>query len=69
MPSLQAAPDLGLVVAGGLCAENIEELLTPLLPGWAHVSIDAEGRLRDEEDVLDVGAAQAYLEAAVQLLK
>ena len=63
-----AAPDLGLVVAGGLCAENIEELLSPLLPGWAHVSIDAEGRLRDGDDVLDVGAAVAYVEAARRLL-
>ncbi len=63
-----AAPDLGLVVAGGLSAANIAELLSPLLPRWAGVSIDAEGRLRDEEDRLDVAAAQSYLEAAVNLL-
>lgn len=63
-----AAPELGLVVAGGLCADNIEELLSPLLPLWSHVSIDAEGRLRDAEDVLDVGAAVAYLGVAVNLL-
>ena len=63
-----AAPDLGLVVAGGLCADNIAVLLSPLLPQWAHVSIDAEGRLRDRDDVLDVGAATAYLRAAVNLL-
>ncbi len=64
-----AAPELGLVVAGGLCADNIDELLSPLLPQWGHVSIDAEGRLRDGEDVLDVGAARAYVEGAMGLLK
>ena len=63
-----AAPDLGLVVAGGLCADNINELLTPLLPQWSRVSIDAEGRLRNGDDVLDVGTAAAYLRAAVGLL-
>ena len=63
-----AAPDLGLVVAGGLCAENVSELLSPMLPRWAGVSIDAEGRLRDGNDVLDVGAAVAYLRAAAELL-
>ena len=64
-----AAPDLGLVVAGGLCADNMAELLSPLLPEWGNVSIDAEGRLRDGNDVLDVGVAVAYLEAALGLLK
>ena len=63
-----ATPDLGLVVAGGLCADNIEELLSPLLPRWGYVSIDAEGRLRDGDDVLDVGAAVDYLRAALNLL-
>lgn len=64
-----AAPDLGLVVAGGLCAANIAELLSPLLPQWASVSIDAEGRLRDAADRLNVTAAADYLRAAVQLLR
>ena len=62
-----AAPDLGLVVAGGLSAVNIAELLSPLLPQWAGVSIDAEGRLRDEDDRLDVGAAADYQQAATRL--
>ena len=65
---VDAAPELGLVVAGGLCADNIEELLSPLLPRWSRVSIDAEGRLRNAEDRLDVGAAGAYLGAAMELL-
>ncbi len=63
-----AAPDLGLVVAGGLCADNIAELLSPLLPEWAIVSIDAEGRLRDADDALNAAAAVAYLRAAAKLL-
>ena len=63
-----AAPDLGLVVAGGLHSGNIAELLSPLLPEWSTVSIDAEGRLRNKEDHLDLAAARAYLQAAAQLL-
>ena len=63
-----AAPELGLVVAGGLHSGNIAELLSPLLPEWSTVSIDAEGRLRDVEDRLDLDAAAAYLGAAVRLL-
>ncbi len=62
-----AAPELGLVVAGGLHAGNLAELLSPLLPQWSAVSIDAEGRLRDADDRLDVGAAAEYLGAASQL--
>ena len=63
-----AAPELALVVAGGLCASNMDELLSPLQPEWAAVSIDAEGRLRDTNDELDVASARAYLDAAVRLL-
>ena len=64
----ETAPNLGLVVAGGLHAGNIEELLSPLLPRWTNVSIDAEGRLRDANDVLNIGAGTAYLQAAMGLL-
>lgn len=63
-----SAPDLGLVVAGGLSVDNIDELLSPLLPKWASTSIDAEGRLRDSDDRLDVAAAVGYLRAAGRLL-
>ena len=41
-----AAPNLGLVAAGGLCAANLAELLGPLLPAWGGnggISIDAGG--------------------------
>ena len=63
-----AAPSMGLVVAGGLCADNLDALLSPLLPEWDGVSIDAEGRLRDSDDRLDVAAARAYLRTALDLL-
>ena len=63
-----AAPELGLVVAGGLHSGNISELLSPLLPEWSAVSIDAEGRLRDADDHLNPEAAVAYLRAARHLL-
>ena len=62
------APELGLVVAGGLHSGNISELLSPLLPEWSAVSIDAEGRLRDAEDHLNTDAAVAYLRVAWGLL-
>lgn len=62
------APALGLAIAGGLCADNLPTLLAPLLPNWAGVSIDAEGRLRDSDDRLDIAAATAYLGAAMALL-
>lgn len=68
LEAIAAAPDLGLVVAGGLSAANLAALLSPLLPKWATVSIDAEGRLRDADDRLDVAAATAYLGTAVELL-
>jgi hypothetical protein len=63
-----AAPDLGLVVAGGLHASNIAYLLSSLLPEWSTVNIDAEGRLRDSDDRLDTAVAIAYLQAAWRLL-
>ena len=63
-----AAPSIGLVVAGGLCVDNLDALLSPLLPEWRGVSIDAEGRLRDSDDRLDLRAATAYLREGLDLL-
>ena len=62
------APELGLVVAGGLCADNAEQLLGPLVPHWTHVSVDAEGRLRDESDRLVSAAAAAYVIEVARVL-
>lgn len=64
----EAAPGLGLVVAGGLHADNLYSLLSPLLPQWRSVSIDAEGRLRDSRDNLSTESAGRYLSTAMQLL-
>ena len=64
----EAAPTLGLVVAGGLHAGNLASLLSPLLPRWSHVSIDAEGRLRDAQDRLSIPESRAYLAAGLELL-
>ena len=64
----EAVPGMGLVVAGGLCADNLDALLSPLLLHWAGVSIDAEGRLRDSDDKLDVSVAGGYLREGVKLL-
>ena len=63
-----AVPTLRLVVAGGLHAGNLASLLSPLLPRWSHVSIDAEGRLRDDQDNLSIPECKAYLVAALELL-
>ena len=64
-----AAPGLGLAAAGGLHAGNVSALLKPLLPDWgAVISIDAEGRLRDGADRLDIASAIAYLKTTTQLL-
>ena len=63
-----AAPGLGLVVAGGLCADNIAKLLSPLLPKWSNVSVDADGRLRDDDDRLMPASAGAYVVAAMETL-
>ena len=62
-----AAPGIGLVVAGGLHPDNLAMLLSPLLPRWAGVSIDAEGRLRGAEDQLSITTANAYLAASLKL--
>ena len=64
----EAAPNLGLVVAGGLHSDNLAGLLSPLLPKWAGVSIDAEGRLRDSQDRLSTTTANLYLKTAIELL-
>ena len=66
-PIAEAAPSIGLVVAGGLCADNLDALLSPLLPEWAEVSIDAEGRLRDDQDRLSISEALTYLAAGLKL--
>lgn len=60
-------PDMGVGVAGGLAADSVDQLRSLLTP-HTDFSIDAEGRLRDAADDLDVAAAIAYVTAAAHLL-
>ena len=51
----------GLGVAGGLDAETLA-IIQPLIQEFPNLSIDAEGRLRDRDDRLDLEKARKYLE-------
>lgn len=61
-------PGMGAGIAGGFCAETLDEAVGKMLR--AGCSIDAEGRLRDDADGggnLDMAKVSAYLRAAVRL--
>ncbi len=60
-------PDLGIGVAGGLCAETLSALAT-LLRLYPFLNLDAEGRLQRPDGGLDLNACAAYLDAARVLL-
>ncbi len=60
--------DMGLGVAGGLSAETLD-LVTPLAIKYPNLSIDAEGRLRDKDDNLDLKNALRYVLEAQRLFK
>lgn len=59
-------PDLGLVVAGGLGPESLN-LVSDIASKFPNVSIDAEGRLRDQDDKLDLDLAKNYLIRALEM--
>ena len=59
-------PQLDLGVAGGLSAETLDSLV-PLLEEFPNLNFDAEGRLRDAEDNLDLDKMNAYLKRAREL--
>lgn len=63
-------PKIGFGIAGGLCHDNVNELLLPVITEFPNVSIDAEGKLRDSDngDVLNVGRTLQYVQAANKLL-
>lgn len=62
-----AFPNLGIGVAGGLCAETLLSI-APLIEACPTLSIDAEGRLRNPDtDELDMGRVEGYLTAAFDL--
>lgn len=51
---------IGLGVAGGLSPLTLN-LVEPLLSDFSDLSIDAEGRLRDKDDNLDIEVAKEYV--------
>jgi len=57
---------IGLGVAGGLSAETMH-LVEPLVEEFPDLSIDAEGRIRDEDDDLDLEKARRYVSAALEM--
>ncbi len=58
----------GVGVAGGLCAETLP-MIEPLIREFPGLSIDAEGRLRDGDDLLDLGRAKEYLLKALEMFE
>ncbi len=58
--------DIGLGVAGGLGPDSLN-LVKPLLTKFPELSIDAQGRLRNIENNLDMEAVKAYLAKASQM--
>lgn len=61
-------PDLDLGLAGGLGPDSLNHL-KPILKHFDDLSIDAEGRLRDENNDLDLSRVKQYLIGAQQLLR
>lgn len=59
-------PRLRVGIAGGLSAETIE-LVRPFFDAEPKPSIDAEGQLRDPDDILNLKKMTQYLEAAARL--
>lgn len=65
---MEHAPDVGAGIAGGLHAENVSDMLTALLQRF-EFSIDAEGKLRNKDDHLDMVLASDYLRKADRLFR
>ena len=60
--------DIGLGVAGGLGPDSLG-LVEPLLAEFPDLSIDAQRKLRDSENNLDLNAVKAYLGKALQMFQ
>lgn len=59
--------DMGFGIAGGLSSGTIDELVGSIAKVFPNTSIDAEGRLRDESDHLDVAKAREFVSKAYEL--
>ena len=55
-------------VAGGLDGSSVAQL-APLLAAYPNLSWDAEGKLRDGDDRLDLERCYDYLEASLELIR
>lgn len=64
---LRKVPDVGFGIAGGLHPNNLERL-RPLLKDF-EFSIDAESKLRNTEDHLDMAVSSLYLHKADHLFR
>ena len=60
--------EIGIGVAGGLSPSTLH-LMNPLIEEFPDLSIDAEGKLRDTNDNLNVGVATSYLLDAIALFE
>lgn len=58
--------NIGLGVAGGLSPSTLN-LVEPLAKEFPDLSVDAEGRLRTQEDHLDLNVASEYLRKALAM--
>jgi hypothetical protein len=60
--------DIGLGIAGGLCAQNLRTILPNIVSEFPDLNIDAEGRLRKpDDDSLNLDAAEEYVREAIRL--
>lgn len=60
--------NIGLGIAGGLCPATLHAI-EPLIQEFPTVSIDAEGKLRDENDHLNTNLALTYVRQAIRMFK
>lgn len=58
---------VGLGIAGGLSSKTLD-ILRPAVEEFPDISIDAEGRLRNENDHLDLKEAEEYIKKAFEVL-
>ncbi len=58
--------DIGLGIAGGLGPSTLDHI-DLLAKDFPSLSIDAEGRLRDQNDHLDLNVTQEYLRKALEI--
>jgi hypothetical protein len=60
---------MGFGIAGGLSPTTLEDLMGSIAKVYPNTSIDAEGRLRDGDDNLNVAIAKDFVSKAYALLQ